>query len=520
MYYLCIFVLIPFVVGYNRVYYGRTKISFAHRASIDSESNAAMASTSSSSSSSNSNILVNSTSDMVISPSNNSDSFSITRPNAPTNVGPLLTQLVETMPAADKYTFLIQSYASTIKDSTLAKNNTLMDMIENLCTEMITKSLPPNKRTIRYMIDAAASFSSSSRLGKTLQLGKAGGTLKAFGLSVSQLTSPLYSATNTRFMSSNKIPQDDRDVQIISFGAVTSFSALWVLLEIIGRFDSDVHPWATLLGCAGALVGFYDLSINKGAWFQNVLGGFDRLALRDSEREAFCDSSTLLSGYLLGLPCFCYQPEVVEALKLLRDNPAALDAFKQPRAIILKKKAAKSASTASNNIFDAFFKPGKLLPSSDAAVVEETKDITGENESFQLTSSINNDKEEIALNLGRLLVWLYTPVAAEALKYGGKTIVSDPRAGSRLLSVLSDIQEEQRKKVSNETDSSATDKIIYYPVPAKAEDRQALLQWAYYEAETLIKLYNDLLEDISTALLKKKLTVGECALLIEKELVD
>ena len=491
-------------------------MSFARSLSIEGEDIKPATAASSSS------VNMNSTA-ITPTPSNNSDAFSITRPNAPTNVGPLLTQLVESMPAAEKYTFLIQSYATTIKDNVLTKNNTLMDMIENLCSEMITKSLPPNKRTIRYMIDAAASFSSSARLGKTLQLGKAGGTLKAFGLSVSQLTAPLYSAANTKFLSSNKIPQDDRDVQIISFGAIASFSALWVLLEIVGFIDSDVHPWATLFGSAGALIGLYDLSINKGTWFQNALSGFDRLALRDTEREAFCDGSSLLSGYLLGLPCFCYQPEVVEALKLLRDNPAALDAFKQPRAIILKKKAAKINNSNSNNIFDAFFKPVKLLPSSDAVVTDELKEMNSTNETFQLSNIVNNDKEEIAMNLGRILIWMYTPVAAEALKYGGKTIVSDPRAGSRLLSVLSDIQEEQKKKAISEnstTVESATDKTIYYPVPINAEDRKALLEWAYYEAETIIKLYGDLLEDISTALMRKKLTVGECALLIEKELVD
>ena len=283
--------LVQLVLGYRRVHYSN-RMSFARSLSIEGEDIKPATAASSSS------VNMNSTA-ITPTPSNNSDAFSITRPNAPTNVGPLLTQLVESMPAAEKYTFLIQSYATTIKDNVLTKNNTLMDMIENLCSEMITKSLPPNKRTIRYMIDAAARFSSSARLGKTLQLGKAGGTLKAFGLSVSQLTAPLYSAANTKFLSSNKIPQDDRDVQIISFGAIASFSALWVLLEIVGFIDSDVHPWATLFGSAGALIGLYDLSINKGAWFQNALSGFDRLALRDTEREAFCDGSSLLSGYLL-----------------------------------------------------------------------------------------------------------------------------------------------------------------------------------------------------------------------------
>lgn len=55
-------------------------------------------------------------------------------------------------------------------------------------------------------------------------------------------------------------------------------------------------------------------------------------------------------------------------------------------------------------------------------------------------------------------------------------------------------------------------------LPTRQEDQQALLQWAYFEASTLVKQYSDLLGGVSSYLRTGTSTVGECALLIENEL--
>ena len=74
------------------------------------------------------------------------------------------------------------------------------------------------------------------------------------------------------------------------------------------------------------------MTLRQGSSIRKAAAGLERLLLSDDERVAHCDGSALLVGYLLGLPCFCYRPDVVEAVKLLRESPDSLDAFKQPAA--------------------------------------------------------------------------------------------------------------------------------------------------------------------------------------------
>lgn len=57
-----------------------------------------------------------------------------------------------------------------------------------------------------------------------------------------------------------------------------------------------------------------------------------------------------------------------------------------------------------------------------------------------------------------------------------------------------------------------------YTIPKSAEDRKALIDWAYYEAVTLVKQYGDLLENIREYLVTGTASVGECAILIEQKL--
>ena len=129
--------------------------------------------------------------------------------------------------------------------------------------------------------------------------------------------------------------------------------------------------------------------------------------------------------------------------------------------------------------------------------------------------------------LSRVLVWLMAPVAAEYLKYG-KTIVSDPRRSVRLLSVLEKVQAgEGSAGVEGRGDSSVGEGVsragmtvedVLYSIPLEEEDKKVLLQWAFFEATSLIRQYGDLLEDVNSYLGTGTSTVGECVLLVEDEL--
>jgi hypothetical protein len=63
-----------------------------------------------------------------------------------------------------------------------------------------------------------------------------------------------------------------------------------------------------------------DTIFRNGSAVRAAAAGVERLILRDEEREEFVEASGLVLGYLLGLPCFAFQPDVGEAVKMLRNS--------------------------------------------------------------------------------------------------------------------------------------------------------------------------------------------------------
>lgn len=84
-----------------------------------------------------------------------------------------LNVLLDNMPIAEKYSLLLQSYASNIIDNS---NRTIaaLDTMDSLFTEMLSKSIAPSEKSSKLLIDASSTFCSSIKLGKSLQLAKAG----------------------------------------------------------------------------------------------------------------------------------------------------------------------------------------------------------------------------------------------------------------------------------------------------------------------------------------------------------
>ena len=140
--------------------------------------------------------------------------------------------------------------------------------------------------------------------------------------------------------------------------------------------------------------------------------------------------------------------------------------------------------------------------------------------SYRKSVSGNENDSEDLLGLSRVLVWLMAPVAAEYLKYG-KTIVSDPRRSLRLLSIIEKVQISEGGSMKNRVtskDKSNENNDVIYKIPVIEEDKKVLLQWAFFEAASLIRQYGDLLEDVNSYLATGTSTVGECVILVEEEL--
>lgn len=148
-----------------------------------------------------------------------------------------------------------------------------------------------------------------------------------------------------------------------------------------------------------------DVFMRQGVGIQLAIAGFDRLFLKDSDRQAHIDGSALLLGYLLGLPCFCFQPDVAEALKMLKDNVNSLNAYKQ---------------TSRNKKLLVFDKDCKYLANYVTTTVNDNTslrtDIMSLNNPTTYTDLVSPESK--TFSLARVLIWLMAPVAAESLKYG------------------------------------------------------------------------------------------------------
>jgi hypothetical protein len=180
-------------------------------------------------------------------------------------------------------------------------------------------------------------------------------------------------------MLSIQLPSDEREAEVLIASILGFGTILWTILEIISLPLPFLHPWATLTSCLLLLYVLGDAFLAQARGLKRAIQGFERLLLRDEDRQSQLDSAAFLAGYLLGLPCFCFQAQSAEALKMLRSN------------------------------------------TEDLRLYQTKIDSKGR-------AMINTDRgsEEILFDSGRVLVWLMAPVAAEMLKYG-KTLFSDPR---------------------------------------------------------------------------------------------
>ena len=129
------------------------------------------------------------------------------------------------------------------------------------------------------------------------------------------------------------------------------------------------------------------------------------------------------------------------------------------------------------------------------------------------------DEEDQVFNIGRVLIWLLTPVAAEQLRYG-QTVISDPRRAPQFLqTILTKTSSSSKPATTSTSDPSSITTVppSSLPIP-RIEDQSVYMQWAYFEATQLVRQYGDLIEKVGSYLRTGTTTVGECALLIEDEL--
>jgi len=137
-----------------------------------------------------------------------------------------LKTLMDSMPLAEKYTLLLQSYSTSILERRLQadKRIDLFQNMESLYNEMIQQSIAPEPMAAQAMIDASSKFGNVAVMSKAARLIRAGGSMRSFGVGVGQISSPTLSGG----WSSGSIPTDDRRSEVFCAAVVSSLSLLWL----------------------------------------------------------------------------------------------------------------------------------------------------------------------------------------------------------------------------------------------------------------------------------------------------
>lgn len=87
-----------------------------------------------------------------------------------------LKTLMDSMPLAEKYTLLLQSYSTSILERRLQadKRIDLFQSMESLYNEMIQQSIAPEPMAAQAMIDASSKFGNVAVMSKAARLIRAG----------------------------------------------------------------------------------------------------------------------------------------------------------------------------------------------------------------------------------------------------------------------------------------------------------------------------------------------------------
>lgn len=196
------------------------------------------------------------------------------------------------------------------------------------------------------------------------------------------------------------------------------------------------------------------LGLGSGALTGTVVKGLTRLWSVDTERECQCEAAAFFAAYSLGLPCFGFQPNALEAAILMFEST----------------KDDEEGSTGASKI-------DSLL--SDTGVM-------------------------------KMLIWLMAPVAMEDSLHP-QLITSDPREARGLLERL-----KEKAAVFDAEDAVKSLLRINEGEQESSQEIEDLLKWAYAEADQLLRQNSAAVNDLTERLISGASTLGDCAASLEE----
>jgi len=245
---------------------------------------------------------------------------------------------MEALSDDEKYNILLQSRAATLVQALGNKGKgpagAAMTMpqtfqpIYKLIEEMTEKNVRISPKSFAALVDAASLSRDLSVIQECMLLARRNGASRVFARGVGTLSPPPPLRASTvagggaaasEIDALPPVPHDERTSELGAGVAALTVLGGALMVEALGPLV-HVDTWpATVVLVGAAVAAGLDLTQRQGEEVKLVLAGLSRMFMRDPEREARVQAATFLSAYLLGLPCFCFSPNVLEAVKMTTD---------------------------------------------------------------------------------------------------------------------------------------------------------------------------------------------------------
>lgn len=261
---------------------------------------------------------------------------------------------------SDQYDAVLTGLCAKILDEPTLSGDDVITALEdpiNLLEEMNARRVSAGSRSLMALVDAAAAAKDSKTMAKVISLSAKNGSVSQYGLLQREITQ-LPTARNARVQCPDgktrtrgerldnlpDIPTDERGSEISSALAVSSVlgfcwvagvlnieqitpftSFVWVLIVAIGALDNfyDLLKFGANTFAkdkVGELPGELPLGLGSGQLTGTVVKGFNRLISVDTERECECEAAAFFVAYTLGLPCFSFKPNALEAAVMVAES--------------------------------------------------------------------------------------------------------------------------------------------------------------------------------------------------------
>ncbi len=196
------------------------------------------------------------------------------------------------------------------------------------------------------------------------------------------------------------------------------------------------------------------LELGSGKVTGTIVRGLTRIWSVDTERECQCEAAALFAAYSLGLPCFSFRPNALEAAVMLYES--------------------------------------------------QNNDEQDDNDKKR-----NNEIDSLLSDTGimKMLIWLMAPVAIES-SFHPQLIASDPREARGFLQRLKD-------KAAIFDAEDVIEGILQTETRGE-EEIEDLLKWSYAEADLMLRQNKAVVTELTERLIGGASTVGDCVAVLEE----